>query len=572
MRASMRVARDAATRATPPRSRYAPCHRSARRCRCHAARARARAPPPPPPPPLPSSPSLGRPARPRARMRPLWRRALPASPGSPLASFYPHPPPPPPESVTSEPSTSVRESARDSFSPKLQRQPPLRRLHQLFLPHGEARRRENLRSTKRRVIKLRRQPDDAPVRLSVGFRSRTGWEPIRVAKENQDCLVALVPWGPESQFSFLAALDGHGRHGHHCSMFIAQRVEAYLLRSLLPNRHDPQYIADALHCAMMYAEHKLEAPPVTVDYSLSGSTGTFVLIHGTTLYCANVGDSRAILGRVQPQLFETHRSQPFPFSEKKRARVLPDHYTAIPISIDQKPSRPDEMQRLLAAGARVDEWEGVDVGETRVWRPDVRSPGLAVSRSFGDLEVKRYGVNCNPEIFSFDLHPDDHFLVLGSDGIFEFLSNDDIIAFVASCREEGSAQEAAEKLVKLATEKWIEDDSIIDDISCIVVFLQVMSETVSSPQLPRQLHASSPMPAMFGSAKSSTASEFSPGDRVTDHIVTSSPPPYVGHSSLEFPQRPRAISVHNDADLETFANTEAVDRNLEEYDDALEIV
>ncbi|KAI0562564.1 Protein phosphatase [Gracilaria domingensis] len=356
-------------------------------------------------------------------------------------------------------------------------------------------------------------------------------------------------------------------------MFIAQRVEAYLLRSLLPNRHDPQFFADVLHRAMLYAEHKLESPPVTVDYSLSGSTGTFLLIHNTTLYCANVGDSRAILGRVQPQLFESHRSEPFPTSDQKRPRCLPDHYTAIPISIDQKPSRPDEMERLLAAGARVDDWEGIDVGETRVWRPDVRSPGLAVSRSFGDLEVKRYGVSCDPEIFSLDLHPDDHFLVLGSDGIFEFLSNDDIISFVANCREEGSAQEAAEKLVRLATEKWIEDDSIIDDISCIVVFLDVSSDTTATPQLPTQLHPSpSSMPGSYGSGKSSTASDFSPADRVIDHIATPSSPSYVGHSSLEFPQRPRAISVHTEADLSTFADAEVVERKFEEYDDALEIV
>ncbi|CAN8063581.1 unnamed protein product [Agarophyton chilense] len=500
-------------------------------------------------------------------MRPLWRRALPAPTAElPLS---PPPTPPPPESVASEPSTLTH----DSLPPKLPRQPPLRRLQHLFAPHLESRRHENLRSTKRRVIKLRRQPDDAPVRMSVGFRSRTGWEPIRATKENQDCLVALVPWGPDSRFNLLAALDGHGRHGHHCSMFIAQRVEAFLQRSLLPNSHDPQHIADVLYRAMMYAEHKLESPPVTVDYSLSGSTATLVLLHNITLYCANVGDSRTILGRLQPHLFESQQSQPSVTTHHSFSKTS-DHYAAIPISIDQKPSRPDEMQRLLAAGARVDEWQGVDVGETRVWRPDVRSPGLAVSRSFGDLEVKRYGVNCQPEIFSLRLHPDDQFLVLGSDGIFEFLSNQDVISFVASCREEGSAQEAAEKLVRLATEKWIEDDSIIDDISCIVVYLDVTSSSAAAPQQPTQLHPSVSLNESFGSAKSSTISDFSPADRITNHIMTpASPPPYVPHGSIDFPHIARGMSDHNDAHLSTtFANAVPPESKLEEYDDALEIV
>jgi protein phosphatase PTC2/3 len=62
-------------------------------------------------------------------------------------------------------------------------------------------------------------------------------------------------------------------------------------------------------------------------------------------------------------------------------------------------------------------------------------PGrLSVSRTFGDIEAKlsQFGGNPNvvvatPEITSFKLNTGNHdFIVLGCDGIFDKMSNDDI--------------------------------------------------------------------------------------------------------------------------------------------------
>ena len=380
-----------------------------------------------------------------------------------------------------DPTDSTRSDTTDeSVKPR-----PFRRLAAVF--HSDSRTDENLRSLKRRVVQVRRQPDAAPVRFQMGFRSRTGWEPIRAAKENQDCLVALVPWGPDSSFNFFAALDGHGRHGHTCAIFIAQRVVAFLSRVLRPDG-DRHHIVDTLHRAMLYAQRKLASPSLDTDFQLSGSTGVFVLIHNATLYCANVGDSRAILGREEPKP-KARRSNER--RELRKGKTLVNvRYFAVPISVDQKPSRPDEKERLLAAGARVDAWEGIDVGEERVWLPEARTPGLAVSRSFGDFIVKDYGVNAIPELFTMDLSEDDRFLVMASDGVFEFMSNDEVVKIVGRWRDRGSAQDAAEELVKVATERWIEDDSVIDDISCVVVFMNVVAPDVTAPCDPKLVETS----------------------------------------------------------------------------------
>jgi serine/threonine protein phosphatase PrpC len=52
------------------------------------------------------------------------------------------------------------------------------------------------------------------------------------------------------------------------------------------------------------------------------------------------------------------------------------------------------------------------------------SPGLAMSRSLGDGQAHSIGVSCEPEIHKYELSVDDKFIVLASDGVWEFLENE----------------------------------------------------------------------------------------------------------------------------------------------------
>ena len=53
-------------------------------------------------------------------------------------------------------------------------------------------------------------------------------------------------------------------------------------------------------------------------------------------------------------------------------------------------------------------------------------PGLAMSRSFGDKVAALVGVVCNPEIMEWKLTGDDKFLIVASDGLWEFLESDEV--------------------------------------------------------------------------------------------------------------------------------------------------
>jgi serine/threonine protein phosphatase PrpC len=63
-------------------------------------------------------------------------------------------------------------------------------------------------------------------------------------------------------------------------------------------------------------------------------------------------------------------------------------------------------------------------------------------------------------------------LVIGSDGLFEYLKNSEIVEAVLPFFEENDAQGACDRLVCMANERWQEQGDSVDDISAIVIFVQ----------------------------------------------------------------------------------------------------
>lgn len=53
-----------------------------------------------------------------------------------------------------------------------------------------------------------------------------------------------------------------------------------------------------------------------------------------------------------------------------------------------------------------------------------------MTRSFGDQEAAKVGVNCIPEVNEYVLQQEDKIIVLASDGVWEFLSNNEVANIV----------------------------------------------------------------------------------------------------------------------------------------------
>ena len=143
---------------------------------------------------------------------------------------------------------------------------------------------------------------------------------------------------------------------------------------------------------------------------------------------------------------------------------------------DHKPDDPIEAKVIHAAGGRIDSYRdshGNKVGPERVWLKNEEIPGLAMTRSFGDQVACRVGVNAVPEISELRMTPSDKIIILASDGVWEFLENQQVADIVYPFFLQRNAEGAAENLVRAAFKQWKREENVIDDITCIVIFLDI---------------------------------------------------------------------------------------------------
>ncbi|OMJ89973.1 hypothetical protein SteCoe_7761 [Stentor coeruleus] len=278
--------------------------------------------------------------------------------------------------------------------------------------------------------------------------TQTGFIPDFPQKENQDS--SLEIYNPE--ISMFGIFDGHGVHGGRVSNYIKNRLP--LLFSKMTRD-----VKSSIKSAISIIKEEL---PTLIDTSFSGSTLNVVAIKGKKLFCANIGDSRAIVGNQINDISNKTSSG------KKWASVS--------LSRDHKPDIEEEAARINRAGGRVlsyfDE-SGNPAGPARVWLKNQNIPGLAMSRSIGDAIAASVGVISEPEIIEYELTSQDKFLVIGSDGVFEFLSNEEIVKLIIPFWRNRDPQGACKIVVSSAEYRWRNEDVMVDDITVVVVFFNV---------------------------------------------------------------------------------------------------
>lgn len=123
--------------------------------------------------------------------------------------------------------------------------------------------------------------------------------------------------------------------------------------------------------------------------------------------------------------------------------------------------------------------EGGFIGPARVWAKGEKAPGLAMSRSMGDLVASQVGVSSEPEIISHQITNEDKILVLATDGVWEFLTNKSVfpiqcIDLLTLHYESRNIEAACDKLLHEAVIRWKRAngrfEEVVDDITFIVVF------------------------------------------------------------------------------------------------------
>ena len=171
------------------------------------------------------------------------------------------------------------------------------------------------------------------------------------------------------------------------------------------------------------------------------------------LIVPNIGDSRAVLGRF----------------DKTTGK-----YKAIELSRDHKPTEKDEAKSIYENDGRIQPFteDGEFVGPQRVWIKEEEVPGLAMTRSFGDRVAASVGVISEPEIKEFDFTEDDKYMIIASDGIWEFISSQECIDIIKSYYESNDLKGCCEYLYQESSKRWLKEEEVIDDTTLILVFFE----------------------------------------------------------------------------------------------------
>jgi serine/threonine protein phosphatase PrpC len=110
------------------------------------------------------------------------------------------------------------------------------------------------------------------------------------------------------------------------------------------------------------------------------------------------------------------------------------------------------------------------IGPMRVWCEKNDFPGLAMSRSFGDEIAHSVGVSDECEVREVELKDEDKFFVVGSDGLWEFMTGDEVTLIVKDFYFKDDSKGAVQKLFDESRRRWLREEDICDDITIIVGF------------------------------------------------------------------------------------------------------
>ncbi|PIA61256.1 hypothetical protein AQUCO_00300649v1 [Aquilegia coerulea] len=233
---------------------------------------------------------------------------------------------------------------------------------------------------------------------------------------NQDCFIVWEEFGCQEDMIFCGVFDGHGPWGH----FVAKQVRESMPSSLLCNWQETLALTSLNANCDLTSDKILQRLDIwkqsylktcaTIDRELeqhnkidsynSGTTALSIVRQGESIIIANVGDSRAVLATTSDD-----------------GRLVP-----VQLTVDFKPNLPQEAERIVQCKGQVFCLQD-EPGVHRVWLPDGETPGLAMSRAFGDYCVKDYGLISVPEVTERNISSKDQFVVLATDGVCIELSN-----------------------------------------------------------------------------------------------------------------------------------------------------
>lgn len=280
-------------------------------------------------------------------------------------------------------------------------------------------------------------PPEEPIKCKVAAMTCAGQRDGR-KKPNQDAYCFMR--SNCSRCLLFGVFDGHGPNGQDVAGFCKKRLPEELMKL-------PGLVPDPLS-AFPAAFGAVNECLGESDASVSGTTAVMAQLHERRLTVAWVGDSRCVLASVDAA----------------------GSFRAEQLTSDHKPDCAGERCRIEENNGRVDRSKnagGEEVGPFRVWLGIAPILGLAMSRSLGDALAHSVGVISTPDTVTRELSPEDRFMILATDGVWEWLTCEQAVRIVSSCP---TMEVGCKKLVHAARQKWRAiGNGYVDDITAVVV-------------------------------------------------------------------------------------------------------
>ena len=272
-------------------------------------------------------------------------------------------------------------------------------------------------------------------------------------KINQEALLELVNILGNSKFNIFGLFGGHGKNGHIISRYISRYIKEYFLFSenklILKNcktnkelynlfsKNDYAYIKQ-----LMYeCQNSLQNSKIDCDYS--GTSCLLIFIIENHLICSNIGNCRAII------------------LEKKDLFQL---------AFEQTIDIPEERQRIEKKGGKVIWLLQNEEYKIMIKDTDNKSHFISMSRSLGDKMFKKVGIEFSPVISEYILNIETKFVVLGTKGLWNILTNKQVAYYVNKGYKLSNPLESCRKLIKKANDISKQTTNSRDDISIFILF------------------------------------------------------------------------------------------------------
>ena len=284
------------------------------------------------------------------------------------------------------------------------------------------------------------------------------WQPgtQKANQANQDNYFIVNNINDNPKYYYMGVCDGHGMYGKEVSNFLVNNLPKNLNENIKNknikylNFESINSLSKIIKSTFIQTNNEL-INNSRINTYLSGSTCSSILFTPRKIISINVGDSRCILGKLK--------------GNKWISRDL---------SRDHKPSEKDEKNRILSNEGRVEKYKdefGSHNGPLRVWLKNEETPGLAMTRSFGDELAHKIGVIVEPEIKEYVFLSEDKFFIIGSDGLWEYISSEECVNIVKDFYFKNDIEGAIKYLYKESSKRWIMEQDVIDDITIIIVFM-----------------------------------------------------------------------------------------------------